>query len=116
MSDTIEVQDNLPGWLFTAARSACGISFLELSEEASVSTSWMQKIERMPAIGLRQSRGRGSAGIERESIARVLNVFERHGLELRGAAGGHPAMLICNDPAALEAVRAANGKSVDAGA
>ena len=114
MSDANEVQDGLPGWLISAARAATALGFRELGSEASVATAWLQRIERMPAIALRQTRGRGAEGIEPESMARLLGVFRRHGLELRAAGAGWPAVLVCNDPAALEAVRSANGKG-DAG-
>ena len=111
MSDTVEVQDDLPGWLFSAARAACAVAFLDLAEAANVSTAWIQRIERLPVIGLRHARGRGAEGVDPAPLGRLLAVFRGHGLELRGAAGVHPAMLVCVDPVALEAIRAANGKS-----
>ena len=77
-----------------AGRAACGYGYRELAEAASVATTWLMKIVRMPSIKLRASRGRGAEGIEPESMRRLLDVFRRHGLELRGAAAGHHAMLL----------------------
>ena len=68
-----------------------------------------------PSLSDWHESGRCAEGVAPGSMARLLSVFRRHGLELRGAAGGHPATLICNDPTALDDVRAANGKSVGAG-
>ena len=107
MIEAIEVQDDLPGWLISAARGACALSYRELCAEAGVAMSWVVRIEKLEAIVLRHERGRGAEGIDPASMARLLATFRKHGLELRGAAAGHPAMLVCVDPLALQARRAA---------
>ena len=111
MNDAI----SFPGWLTSAARAACGFGYRELAEAAEVSTAWLQKIERLSVISPRQARGGpGAEGVDKAPVLRLLAEFRKHGLELRAAGAGWPAALVCNDPVALEAVRAANGKSVDA--
>ena len=111
MNNAAEVMDNLPGWLISAARTACAFGYRELATAAEVSGSWLQRIERLPAIKLRHARGRGAEGVEVESMRRLLTVFRRHGLDMRAAAGGHYAALVCVDPVALEKARRKGGKA-----
>lgn len=101
---------DLPGWLIAASRAAAGFGYRELGEAANVSTAWLIKVERLPVITARAKAGRGQEGIDGPTVLRLLATFKRCGLELRGAAGGHPAMLVCVDPVALGAIRDANGK------
>jgi hypothetical protein len=110
MSDAIEAMGDLPGWLISAARTACAFGYRELATAAKVSNSWLQRIEKLQAITIRHERGRGAEGIDIDSMQRLLSVFRRHGLELRAAVGGHHAALVCVDPKALQRARVKGGK------
>jgi hypothetical protein len=68
------------GWQFAAARTAAGLSYLDIAKKGKLAVQTIANIESMPQIIVSERKTKGA--VTREVLDRLIAVFEKAGFRL----------------------------------